>query len=316
MSVKVSQAERMINLLALLVERSRPLTLKQIRRELGNQYSDQDEAARAAFERDKAELRKMGIPIEMVTLGGDQAGEGGYTIDRRSFLLADLKLTDAERAALELAIATVRMGAVVGEGALWKLGGERVTKAPATSVNVQLTDEVLRSLAAGVIDRKSLTFTYKSEKRTVDPYGLLARGGFWYLVGHDHLRGAQRVFRVDRIESSIGVVNSSFERPVDFDLESAVPTERDMLADGEAPDTHAVVRVDESLASRVRDEFGEVAVVATNADGSMDFRIPCANLAAFRSWLFAMVDRAEVLSPSHVRDHVVASLREMARGAS
>ncbi|NBP73021.1 MAG: DNA-binding transcriptional regulator, partial [Alphaproteobacteria bacterium] len=76
----------MINLLALLVERSRPLTLKQIRRELGNQYSDQDEAARAAFERDKSELRKMGIPIEMVTLGGDQAGEGGYTVDRRSFL--------------------------------------------------------------------------------------------------------------------------------------------------------------------------------------------------------------------------------------
>lgn len=306
----------MINLLALLVERSRPLTLKQIRRELGNQYSDQDEAARAAFERDKAELRKMGIPIEMVTLGGDQAGEGGYTIDRRSFLLADLKLTDAERAALELAIATVRMGAVVGEGALWKLGGERVTKAPATSVNVQLTDDVLRSLAAGVIDRKSLTFTYKSEKRTVDPYGLLARGGFWYLVGHDHLRGAQRVFRVDRIESSIGVVNASFERPADFDLESAVPTERDMLADGEAADTHAVVRVDASLASRVRDEFGDAAVLSTNADSSTDFRIPCANLAAFRSWLFAMVDRAEVVSPPHVRDHIVAALREMARGNS
>jgi len=291
----------MINLLALLVERSRPLTLKQIRRELGNQYSDQDEAARAAFERDKSELRKMGIPIEMVTLGGDQAGEGGYTIDRRSFLLTDLKLTDAERAALELAIATVRMGAVVGEGALWKLGGERVTKAPATSVNVQLTDDVLRSLAAGVIDRKSLTFIYKSEKRTVDPYGLLARGGFWYLVGHDHLRGAQRVFRVDRIESSIGVVNASFERPADFDLESAVP---------------AVVRVDASLASRVRDEFGDAAVLSTNADSSMDFRIPCANLAAFRSWLFAMVDRAEVVSPPHVRDHIVAALREMARGNS
>lgn len=306
----------MINLLALLVERSRPLTLKQIRRELGNQYSDQDEAARAAFERDKSELRKMGIPIEMVTLGGDQAGEGGYTIDRRSFLLADLKLSDAERAALELAIATVRMGAVVGEGALWKLGGERVTKAPATSVNVQLTDDVLRSLAAGVIDRKSLTFTYKSEKRTVDPYGLLARGGFWYLVGHDHLRGAQRVFRVDRIESSIGVVNASFERPADFDLESAVPTERDMLADGEAADTHAVVRVDASLASRVRDEFGDAAVISTNADSSTDFRIPCANLAAFRSWLFAMVDRAEVVSPPHVRDHIVAALREMARGNS
>ncbi|MEY3111002.1 MAG: putative proteasome accessory factor, partial [Actinomycetota bacterium] len=183
----------MINLLALLVERSRPLTLKQIRRELGNQYSEQDEAARAAFERDKSELRKMGIPIEMVTLGGDQAGEGGYTVDRRSFLLADLKLTDEERSALELAIATVRMGALVGEGALWKLGGERVAKTPTTSVNIQMTDDVLVALASGVVERKTLTFTYKSEQRKVDPYGLLARGGFWYLVGHDHLRGMDRL---------------------------------------------------------------------------------------------------------------------------
>ena len=307
----------MINLLALLVERSRPLTLKQIRRELGNQYSEQDEAARAAFERDKSELRRMGIPIEMVTLGGDQAGEGGYTVDRKSFLLADLKLTDEEREALELAIATVRMGALVGEGALWKLGGERAAKVPATSVNIQMTDDVLVALSSGVIERKTLTFTYKGERRTVDPYGLLARGGFWYLVGHDHLRGAQRVFRVDRIESAIGVGSKgSFDRPVGFDLTKAVPTERDMLADGESVETHAVVRVDGVLASRVLEEFGEKSVVATNADGSVDFSIPCANLAAFRSWLFAMVDRAEVLSPPFVRDHVVAALREMVRGAS
>jgi proteasome accessory factor B len=315
-TIKVSQAERMINLLALLVERSRPLTLKQIRLELGSQYSDQDEAARAAFERDKSELRRMGIPIEMVTLGGDQAGEGGYTVDRRNFLIADLKLTEEEREALELAIATVRMGALVGEGALWKLGGERVTKAVSTSVNIQMTDEALVALASGVVERKTLSFTYKSERRSVDPYGLLARGGFWYLVGYDHLRGAQRVFRVDRIESTIDVgAKGSFERPADFDLARAVPTERDMLADGEAEATHAVVRVDASLASRVREEFGDESVVQTNGDGSVDFSIPCANLAAFRSWLFAMVDRAEVLSPPFVRNHVIEALREMAVGS-
>jgi hypothetical protein len=108
----------------------------------------------------------------------------------------------------------------------------------------------------------------------------------------------------------------SFDRPVGFDLTKAVPTERDMLADGESVETHAVVRVDGVLASRVLEEFGEKSVVATNADGSIDFSIPCANLAAFRSWLFAMVDRAEVLSPPFVRDHVVAALREMVGGAS
>jgi predicted DNA-binding transcriptional regulator YafY len=209
------------------------------------------------------------------------------------------------------------MGALVGEGALWKLGGERAAKVPATSVNIQMTDDVLVALSSGVIERKTLTFAYKGERRTVDPHGLLARGGFWYLVGHDHLRGAQRVFRVDRIESAIGVGSKgSFDRPVGFDLTKAVPTERDMLADGESVETHAVVRVDGVLASRVLEEFGEKSVVATNADGSIDFSIPCANLAAFRSWLFAMVDRAEVLSPPFVRDHVVAALREMVGGAS
>ncbi|NBY12485.1 MAG: WYL domain-containing protein [Actinobacteria bacterium] len=76
------------------------------------------------------------------------------------------------------------------------------------------------------------------------------------------------------------------------------------------------MRVDAVLASRVREEFGEQSVVATNADGSMNFSIPCANLAAFRSWLFAMVDRAEVLSPPFVRDHVIAALREMVEAKS
>ncbi|MFZ9523055.1 MAG: WYL domain-containing protein, partial [Ilumatobacteraceae bacterium] len=66
-AVKVSQAERMMNLLALLVDRAKPLTLRQVRQELGKQYPESDEAARAAFERDKAALREMGIPIETKT---------------------------------------------------------------------------------------------------------------------------------------------------------------------------------------------------------------------------------------------------------
>ena len=72
MALRTSQPERMINLLALLVQRTQPLTLKQIRQELVNQYPDGDSAARAAFERDKAQLRALGIPMDMVTLGGDK----------------------------------------------------------------------------------------------------------------------------------------------------------------------------------------------------------------------------------------------------
>ena len=125
-----------------------------------------------------ADLRQMGIPIEMITLGGDAAGEGAYKVDRRKFELSDLRLTDSEREALQMAVATIRLGASHGDEALWKLGGERALNTPSTSVNVQLDDSILPALAAGVVEHRTFNFTYKGEVRRVDPYGLLARNGF------------------------------------------------------------------------------------------------------------------------------------------
>lgn len=305
----------MINLLALLVQRSQPLTLRQIRHELGSQYPESDVAARAAFERDKAELRDMGIPIEMVTLGGDRAGEGAYTVDRRSYELSDLGLTEAELEALKLATATVRIGAAYGEAALWKLGGERALEQPLTSVHIELDRALMPVLAEGVVERRVLQFVYNGENRRVHPYGLLARGGFWYIVGFDELRADRRVFRVDRIEGNVVAgVPKSFDRPDGFDLAKAVATEHELLADGDGVHSHALVVVDSSLARRVRAEFGEDAVARVCTDGAIEFNIPCANLAAFRVWLFAMVDRAEVLGPPEIRAHVRGWLNELVGG--
>ncbi len=313
MAARTSQPERMINLLALLVQRSQPLTLKQIRQELVDQYPDGDSAARAAFERDKVELRSLGIPMNMVTLGGDKAGEGAYTVDRRQFEIGDLGLNEAERSALQMAIATVRIGASHGDEALWKLGGERALDRPSTSVNIQMDDKQLPALAAGVVEHRTLNFLYKGQQRQVDPYGLLSRGGFWYIVGFDHLRNAQRVFRVDRIEGDITNGDAqSFKRPDGFDLAKAVPTELEMLTEGDGDDAVATVLVDASLAQRVRNEFGHGSVLRERADGSIEFAIPCANVNAFRVWLFAMVERAEVLGPPRVRAQIIDYLQEIA----
>ena len=313
MAAKTSQPERMINLLALLVQRTQSLTLKQIRQELVNQYPAGDSAARAAFERDKAELRALGIPMDMVTLGGDKAGEGAYTVDRRQFEIGDLGLNDSERAALQMAIATVRIGASYGDEALWKLGGERALDRPSTSVNIQMDDRQLPALATGVVEHRTLKFVYKGQQRQVDPYGLLSRGGFWYIVGFDHLRDAQRVFRVDRIEGDITNGEAqSFARPEGFDLAKAVPTELELLAEGHGDDAIATVLVDASLAQRVKTEFGQGAVLRERSDGAIEFAIPCANLGAFRVWLFAMVDRVEVLGPPRVREHIIGHLNELA----
>ena len=317
MATKIDAAERMLNLLALLVDRSQPVTLKQIRAELAGQYSDKDEAARAQFERDKAELRNMGIPIDMVTLGGAQAGESAYLVQRTNYELADLDLSDEEMSALQLAVATVHLAAQEGEQALWKLGAERVDDSLLGRVTVPFQDPNLARVMAAIVARAPLTYHYKGEERTVDPYGMLARRGYWYLIGWDHLRKAQRVFRVDRIEGDVVAgKRNSFAMPRGMDLLRAVPTERQMLAAGDYEHSHALVRVDASLVKQVVREFGEGAIERHESDGSAVFNVPCSNLSAFRLWLFAMVDKAEVLEPLEVRDIVIGWLDDLAAEAS
>jgi predicted DNA-binding transcriptional regulator YafY len=303
-----SNTERLLNLLALLTHRSRPLTLKEIRRELSDCYPGSDQAARAKFERDKSVLRSLGVPIRTVVLGGDHAGESAYSVDRREYELADLRLSPDEQDALQLALATVRIGARAGTEALWKLGGERLL-GTTTSVDLTIGDDALDALSDGVLRQQSVRFRYHGEERSVDPFGLLCRGGRWYLVGHDHLRGDQRVFRVDRIEGRAVVTGPSrVSRPAGLDLARAVKTDKELLGEG----TTARVLVDADIAPTVEREMGPRAVLSRHRDGSTEFAVPCGNLDAFRTWLLAMVHRAEVVGPDDVRAHVVGWLEDLA----
>ena len=100
--------ERLTNLVALLLETRQPLTLEAITFRLDGQYPESEQARRAAFERDKAVLRSVGIPLSQTVLQGEDAGRTGYRIERSAYELGDLGLTDEERKALQVAVATVR----------------------------------------------------------------------------------------------------------------------------------------------------------------------------------------------------------------
>ena len=122
--------ERLTNLLALLLETNEPLSLVQIASELDGQYPVDDKARRAAFERDKAALRDIGVPIDTeVVAGGPYAGQTRYRVDRHAYELDDLELAPDEMRALQVAVAAVRTDA--GRDALWKLGGALGDEAPA-----------------------------------------------------------------------------------------------------------------------------------------------------------------------------------------
>ena len=105
------RVERLTNLLALLLETSAPLSLVEIAGELRGQYPEKDAAQRGAFERDKAALREIGVPIEQeIVVGGPYAGSTRYWIDRARYELADLRLEPDEMRALQVAVAATRTG--------------------------------------------------------------------------------------------------------------------------------------------------------------------------------------------------------------
>lgn len=296
--------ERITNLLALLLSSHRGVTLADIRNDLADFYGGGSvETTRALFERDKRTLRSIGVPIESEVLGGTDAGRSRYSVDRRRFELADLDLEPDERAALELAVSAARLSnANLG---LLKLGGMR----GASMVFANIPDlPSLPALREATARSASVHFRYRDLDRVLHPYVLLLREGFWYVIGFDETRGERRTYRVDRIEGDVVVGEpGAFERPADFDIRTAFPSDARLL--GDEPETVATVRIGAVRHGHER-ELG--SVVDRRPDGSIVVEVPCANRDAFRSWLLGWGADAEVLGPPDVRADFIGWLRAMA----
>ena len=303
----VDRIERLTNLLALLLETTRPLSLVEIAGDLDGQYPDADKARRASFERDKSALRDIGVPIETEIVGGGPfAGQTTYRIDRRAYELADLDLTSDEMRALQVAVAAVRSDS--GKEAIWKLGGALGDERPPVSAMIPERPE-LPEIRAAVAARASIEFGYRGEPRTIDPWGLLLRGGFWYVTGHDHARGERRTFRVDRFDGGADGVSAgdpgSFERPSSFDPRTAFPADPKQIGYVADESIDALVRIDALRAVAIERELGADRVVERNDDGSILVSVPASNLAAFRSWVLGLLDHAVVESPLELRAHMI-----------
>ena len=102
-----SRVERVLNLLALMLDTQVPRTREEFVREIAG-YPAQPEANRRAFERDKEILRGMGVPITMETIG--DGTEVGYRVRPDDYCLPDLGLTADETAALRVAVSAISLG--------------------------------------------------------------------------------------------------------------------------------------------------------------------------------------------------------------
>ncbi len=317
----VRKVERLVNLIALLLNTRRPLTVEEVRNTVPG-YQQEDYASfKRMFERDKEELRSLGIPIERRFTDVWEVEEG-YLISKDRYYLPELDLTPDEMAALWIASSIVVEPGSKDDQALVKLslgsdGGADPTSPPWLRARLHLDAPQLPQILEAVAGRRRVKFKYKAAgqskdvDRTVDPYALIHSQGAWYLTGHDHLRGAVRNFKLERIASKVAMASRAtgpeFEIPEGFSPENRSVTEPWIAEEGIGVDVAFSPRlswwVEQSVGFERKGSWRDWSVVHVNI----------ADEDGFVSWVLQFGEDAVVRSPDRIRDAVVKRLRAASR---
>jgi proteasome accessory factor B len=314
--------ERLLDLVALLLNSRRPLTFDEIR-EIMPAYQQGDPAsAKRMFERDKDVLREVGIPMDLAPTDPWEV-EQGYTIPRDRYYLPEMAFTADEVWALFVAAHTPGESGEA-EQAFQKLSAGTETnvlsamaeRSPAPGVDP--SGPHLGAVADALARRRVIRFRYqpaqgKAGQREVDPYSLVFRGGHWYLVGFDRGRQEVRSFRLSRIQGQAkegGPARTS--PPEGFDAGRLL--EAGPWGLGE-PALRARVAFSPKVAWWAVPSARGAETVRTRADGWVEVDLPASQTDQFVSWVLSFGPDARVLSPKGVRDRVVSRLEALAGAA-
>jgi proteasome accessory factor B len=240
--VAARKSERLLNLLITLLV-SRSYVTKERIRSVVEQYREAgDEAFEKMFERDKDELRSLGIPIEVGYLDRAFEDEPGYRVERSAFELPRVDLEPDEAAVVGLAARVWQHAGLASatSDALVKLkaAGVSVDRGILSTVAPQLSvdEPTFEAFWAATQDRTPVQFEYRTAAsaetatRHLQPWGVVSSQGRWYVVGMDTDRGAPRLFRLSRVQDGVRTTGraGSFEVPPGTDIraltESLAPT--------------------------------------------------------------------------------------------
>lgn len=305
----MDKLERQLGLLAALLHTERPLRAAEIHERVDG-YPEDRVAFRRAFERDKEDLRRLGVPLEIERTETADGPIDGYRVSQGDYYLHDLGLEPDEVIALSMALRLIRLEGVAANDAVWKLGGAGpADEAGSTELAAISMGPAVTQLHEAITDATPVSFAYRGEERHVEPWRLAFRRGQWYLNGYDTDRADSRSFRLDRIEGAVqlGEPGSAVH------ARSGPSGERQpwqFTVDEDRSHT-ARVAIDESHARWARHHLRDARLVAERADGSIELEFDVTNVAAFRSLILSMFDAAEVLSPPELRQDMIDWLESM-----
>lgn len=326
----------MMNLVIALLSTRTFITADRIRETVsGYSESPSDEAFSRMFERDKNELRDLGIPLETGKVSSLDPTEG-YRINREAYALPAVELTADEAAAVAMATQLWESPEMVtvAQGAMLKLraagvdvdaqeSGVAITGSAALP-GLRGSEDVLGILLAAIDSGQAVRFPHRASRsepytdRTVEPWGVVTYRGRWYLVGHDRDREATRTFRLSRISPDVSSVGpkAAVVRPDGADLRAIVHQ-----AVAEWPTgAQARVWVADGRGTALRRQ-------ASQAGQSTTKRVLAGREGDEIALDIGMLDRlareiascgadAVVLEPESLRDNVIGRIQAQAEGAA
>ena len=241
-----AKTERLMNLLIMLLVQRGYVSRDRIRELLYPGSSD--EAFERMFERDKDELRSLGVPIEVGTIDPLFEDEQGYRISPDDYALPAIELSADEAAVVGLA------GSVWEHARLAEATTEALRKLTAAGADIDVTalDIVQPRIAAeepafdvffeAVQSRTPVRFAYRRmpaeepTTRRLEPWGVFRYRGRWYAVGHDLDRQDERIFRLSRVVGDVQLAGppESYAIPADVDVREVARTLRPEPRDSSA----------------------------------------------------------------------------------
>ena len=302
--------ERLINLTIALLATKRYLTKNEIFRKVEG-YEGNVEAKERMFERDKDDLRKLGIQIEVGGLDPLFDDEAGYRIRPESYALSLRNLTATQVTLLSLAAQAWQDAAFadLSDEALRKFTSIGIesdySQLPILAPRLIGTDENLRITVDALTSLTTIEFDYlnvegRIEERKLQVYGVQARKSHWYLIGLDLAKAAIRNFRVDRIQGEVRLVGKAqgYEIPSNFEISELEPSPHTPLA---------ILQVRPGAGYQLR----RLATKSESADEWDTIEVPIFDLDFLRNLILWHGDDVIVKAPAQLRNVVIVALEKL-----
>lgn len=314
------KTERLMNLFITLLVSRQYLPKEKIREAVEGYRGQNDQAFDRMFERDKDELRELGITVETGSNDKFFEDDVGYRIKRDDVELPDIDLTREESAVVGLAAQVWEHAGLASDStsALFKLKAAGVTVD--TSVlrmvepRLSASEPSFDTMWEAVTKRIPVTFDYQrpgaeTKTRSVQPWGVISWHGRWYMAGFDTDRQEPRVFRLTRVRGDVDLAGApgSYEIPEGTDLKALAKNLYPQQALGAA-----VVRVKSGRGQSLR----KMAISVTALDDDFDeLQVEYASPWELASEIASYGPDAIADSPPEVRAEVISRLRAAAKAA-